>query len=120
MIRPVIVRFGGREARLPGWRDSGNDLHDPVTGRAAAVADRRALAALLPPMPDDPVEAFGQLQGRGAFRLLPYRAVGANGLLLAFRPDEIEVDGKRGSAHRALPDAGGGRGRDHSAGMSEE
>ena len=94
MIRPVIVRFGGREACLPGWRDSGNDLHDPVTGRAAAVADRRALAPLLPPMPDDPVEAFGQLQGRGAFRLLPYRAVGANGLLLAFRPDEIEVDGK--------------------------
>ena len=94
-LRPVTVRFGGREAHLPGWRDSGNDLHDPVTGRAAAVADRRALAPLLPELPDDPVAAFEQLQGRGTFRLLPYRAVGAGGLLLAFRPDEIEVDGKK-------------------------
>ena len=95
VLRPVIVRFHGREARLPGWRDSGNDLHDPVTGQAVAVADRRALRALLPNLPDDPVAAFECLRGSGAYRLLPYRAVGANGLLLAFRPDEIEVDGKR-------------------------
>ena len=95
VLRPVTVRFAGREARLPGWRDSGNDLHDPVTGVAAAVADRRALAPLLPALPEDPVAAFEQLQGKGTFRLLPYRAVGANGLLLAFRPDEIEVDGKK-------------------------
>ena len=47
VVRPVTVRFEGREAHIPGWRDSGNDLHDPVTGMAAAVADRRALAALL-------------------------------------------------------------------------
>ena len=95
VVRPVTVRFEGREARLPGWRDSGNDLHDPVTGMAAAVADRRALAALLPELPDDPVAAFEQLRLKGTFRLLPYRAVGVNGLLLAFRPDEIEVDGKK-------------------------
>ena len=95
VVRPVTVRFGGRETHIPGWRDSGNDLHDPVTGTAAAVADRRALEPLLPSLPDDPVAAFEQLRGRRAFRLLPYRAVGANGLLLAFRPDEIEVDGKK-------------------------
>ena len=95
VLRPVTVRFEGREAHIPGWRDSGNDLHDPVSGRAAAVADRRALASLLPALPEDPVAAFEQLQGKGTFRLLPYRAVGAGGLLLAFRPDEIEVDGKK-------------------------
>ena len=94
VLRPVIVRFGGGEVCLPGWRDSGNDLHDPVTGMPAAVADRRALSALLPELPDDPVAAFERLRG-GAFRLLPYRAVGAGGLLLAFRPDAVEVDGKR-------------------------
>ncbi len=95
IVRPVVIRFGGREARLPGWRDSGNDLHDPVTGLAAAVADRRALQSLLPSLPDDPVAAFEELRGSGAYRLLPYRAVGAGGLLLAFRPDAVEVDGKR-------------------------
>ena len=95
IVRPVVIRFAGREARLPGWRDSGNDLHDPVTGLAAAVADRRALRSLLPDLPDDPVAAFEQLRGATACRLLPYRAVGAGGLLLAFRPDAVEVDGKR-------------------------
>ena len=94
-LRPVTVRLGGAGVRLPGWRDSGNDLHDPVSGCAAAVADRRALQPLLPELPDDPVAAFEQLRGKGTFRLLPYRAVGANGLLVAFRPDALEVDGKR-------------------------
>lgn len=99
-IRPVVIRFAGREARLPGLRDSGNRLCDPVTGKAAAVADRESLSRQLglPPLPGEPAEALTMLNGcgeyRGRFRLLPYRAVGAAGLLLAFRPDQIAVDGK--------------------------
>ena len=100
-LRPVTVTFGGKEARLTGLRDSGNDLHDPATGRAAAVADRAAVAALLDlgGVPDDPAAAMVTLSGRPALRgrlcLLPYRAVGVpGGLLLAFRPDRVEVDGR--------------------------
>lgn len=100
VIRPVVVSLGGREARLLGLRDSGNDLHDPVSGRAAAVADRAALCPLLalPALPKDPAAALEALNAsedtRGRFRLLPYRAVGVSGLLLAFRPDRTEVDGQ--------------------------
>ena len=99
VIRPVVIRLAGREARLIGLRDSGNRLSDPVTGKAAAVADRACLTRQLglPPLPRDPAEALTRLNDRpeyrGRFRLLPYRTVGASGMLLAFRPDEAEVDG---------------------------
>ena len=100
VIRPVVVTLAGQDARLLGLRDSGNRLFDPVTGRAAAVADRESLARQLslPPLPDDPAEALTVLSEqapyRGRFRLLPYRTVGAAGLLLAFRPERTLVDGK--------------------------
>ena len=101
VIRPVVIAFGGREARLTGMRDSGNGLHDPLTGRAAAVADRAALEDLFAPegVPEDPAAAFEALSGQARFlgrlRLLPYRAVGVpGGLLLAFRPDRTAVDGR--------------------------
>ena len=98
VIRPVAVTVGERTVRLLGLRDSGNDLHDPVSGMPAAVADRAALAPLLDlsDVPSDPAEAMAVLTERGTvrFRLLPYRAVGAAGLLLAFRPDRTAVDGR--------------------------
>jgi len=94
----VRVRLGDRERTLTGLRDSGNDLRDPVSGVAAAVADRAALGDLLPrDLPADPAAALAALgadaPSRGRFRLLPYRTVGASGLMLAFRPDELEADG---------------------------
>lgn len=103
----VRVRLGARERALTGLRDSGNDLHDPVSGRAAAVADRAALGDLLPrDLPEDPAAALAALgadaQLRGRFRLLPYRTVGASGLLLAFLPDALEADGRREDALIAL------------------
>ena len=103
----VRVRFGDRERLLTGLRDSGNDLHDPVSGAAAAVADRAALGELLPrDLPEDPAAALAALDDdarqRGRFRLLPYRAVGAAGLMLAFRPDELVADGRPEDALIAL------------------
>ena len=96
-IRPVTVTLGERSVTLRGLRDSGNALHDPVSGRAAAVADRKALQGLFPiPLPEDPVAALAAPERLpGQFRLLPYRAVGVEGgMLLAFRPDRVEVDGR--------------------------
>ncbi len=106
-IVSVRVRLGDRERTLTGLRDSGNDLRDPVSGAAAAVADRAALGDLLPRnLPADPAAALAALGAdapeRGRLRLLPYRAVGASGLLLAFRPDELEADGVREEALIAL------------------
>jgi hypothetical protein len=71
-----------------------------MTGTGVAVAN---IDALLPLFPEDmretvkldPAEASTKLSGvSGAFRPLPYSAVGVRGLLLTFRPDGLVINGK--------------------------
>lgn len=103
-LRPVVIADGGRSVTLRGLRDSGNDLHDPVTGCCVAVASRSDVLPLFAgaqalALPDDAVgtlEALSTLPGcAGRFRLLPYAAVGVPGALLpAFRPERVTVAGE--------------------------
>jgi stage II sporulation protein GA (sporulation sigma-E factor processing peptidase) len=99
-LHDVTLTRRGRTLTLRALEDSGNALTDPLTGDAVLVASAAALAPLF----DDPAcltldapEALAKLsgeQGRG-LRLLPCACVTAQrGLLLCFRPDSIEVDGK--------------------------
>ncbi len=82
-VRTVTVTLAGRSVTLRALRDSGNDLHDPVSGLPAAVVERAAVLAL---------SALPECTGRVV--LLPYRAVGVTGALLpAFRPDSVKIDG---------------------------
>ena len=100
-VRAVTVTLAGRSVTLKALRDSGNDLHDPVSGLPAAVVERAAVLPLFPALhalPDDAVqtlEALGALpECTGRVVLLPYRAVGVAGALLpAFRPDSVMIDG---------------------------
>ncbi len=100
-VRTVTVTLAGRCVTLKALRDSGNDLHDPVSGLPAAVVERAAVLPLFPALhalPDDAVqtlEALGALpECTGRVVLLPYRAVGVAGALLpAFRPDSVRIDG---------------------------
>lgn len=119
----VRLTFAGRETELYLRVDSGNDLCDPVSGQPVLVLTRKAAARVLP------AEAAAPLAGlradnaaavmaalpekwRGRFRLLPYRAVGqTGGLLLAFRPDRVERNGRAWPAYAAISaelPAGGG------------
>ncbi len=92
----------GRSAVFFALRDTGNTLCDPVTGLHVLIAERRALAPLfpdgLPPPETDAATAlralapWPELQRR--CRLVPYRAVGAEGLLLCLRPDGLWLDGR--------------------------
>ena len=118
--RPAQVEIvrRGRTATLTGLLDTGNSLVDPVSGGAVLVAETEALrplfdaasAALLTgPLADSPVELLPKLQeaaaGHGLY-LLPYTAVGTrSGLLLAFRPDSVRIDGReaRGAAVALSP-----------------
>ena len=99
-MHTVRLRRGGRTAALRALADSGNALTDPISGDAVLVAEAEALAPLF----DDPAllrldapEALARLageQGRG-LRLLPCSCVAAKrALLLCFRPETIEVDGR--------------------------
>ena len=102
----VHLDFAGRSADFSLLVDTGNDLSDPVSGRPALVLDRRAAARVLPVEAALPLAALradnapavlAALPGtyRTQFQLLPYRAIGKEGgLLLAFRPERAERDGK--------------------------
>ena len=101
--RLVRVRLGflGRQTEFMVLRDSGNGLRDPVGGEPVLVACPHALApafgtlARLLEIPD-PVallEAARQTSLEGKLRLVPYAALGGEGLLPAFRPDFLELDG---------------------------
>ena len=99
--RTVTVTLAGRSVTLKALRDSGNDLHDPVSGLPAAVVERAAVLPLFPALhalPDDAVQTLEALSAlpecTGRVVLLPYRAVGVAGALLpAFRPDSVRIDG---------------------------
>ena len=100
-VRTVTVMLAGRSVTLKALRDSGNDLHDPVSGLPAAVVERAAVLPLFPALhalPDDAVQTLEALSAlpecTGRVVLLPYRAVGVAGALLpAFRPDSVRIDG---------------------------
>ena len=100
-VRTVTVTLAGRSTTVRALRDSGNDLHDPVSGLPAAVVERTAVLPLFPALhalPDDAVQALSVLgalpECTGRVVLLPYRAVGVTGALLpAFRPDSVMIDG---------------------------
>ncbi len=98
----VRLRVGARESRFMALLDSGNALADPVTGAPVMLVSPHALLAALPEAAlfggGDPVSEL-QRAARipalaGRFRLIPYAAVGAAGLLPVFRPDGLTVDGR--------------------------
>lgn len=98
------VDLGGRSVTFSALRDTGNGLFDPISGSAVAVAETAVLLPLFPagaaealcsPSPSEAVEKLSVLPGCDRrFRLIPYSAVGTSyGLLPAFRPDAVVVDG---------------------------
>ena len=74
-VRTVTVTLAGRSVTLKALRDSGNDLHDPVSGLPAAVVERAAVLPLFPALhalPDDAVQTLEALGAPpGARRPLP-------------------------------------------------
>ena len=98
----VALRVGERESRFMALRDSGNALADPLTGAAVMLVSPHALQAALPEAalfrgadPVSELQAAARIPAlAGRFRLIPYAAVGARGLLPVFRPDGLTVDGR--------------------------
>lgn len=97
---PVRIRLGSREASLTALRDSGNTLRDPFGGGSVLVAQLEAAKELLPcPVTReelrDPGTVLARLQALGLWcRLIPYKALGAGGVLLAVRCDEVKIGGR--------------------------
>ena len=100
------LRRGERVLSVKALVDTGNSLRDPFTGSpviVAGVTELRALfsgetADMLSEIKNkDAIKVLEELSGKAdgqQFRLLPYNAVGTPaGVLLAFRPDEVRVNG---------------------------
>ena len=103
-LLPVSVTVGERRAKFTALLDTGHTLHDPVTGAPVLIAQAAALADLwtaeqrgkLSTLAETgAAQCLAALGEPGRWRLLPYRAVGVSGgLLLCFRADGVQVDGR--------------------------
>lgn len=101
----ICITYGERKAALSALVDTGNSLADPATGRPVIVAGVFAVLELFEAPVRDKLTAlektgaiavFEALGEKGErFRLIPYSAVGVSGgVLLAFRPDKVTINGK--------------------------
>ncbi len=108
VIVPLTLRHGDREVNVKALRDTGNALTDPMSGRPVIVAGIGDIRPLLSPSVSRTVaqlrekdavqvlETLSRMDHGMRFQLVPYSAVGTTGgVLLAFKPDEVVVDGKK-------------------------
>jgi len=95
---PVELCYEGKKVKLTALRDTGNTLHDPVTGSPVLILEgeqARKLTGLTETQLRQPVESMGALPG---LRLIPYRAIGTDGgLLLALRLQNVRIGTWQGS-----------------------
>jgi stage II sporulation protein GA (sporulation sigma-E factor processing peptidase) len=119
-VAEVTVTLAGREVRFTALRDTGNTLRDPISGCPVLVADPEILRRLGLRLTDRelqfPAAALERLEREHPAlrpRLIPYKALGRDqGMLLALRPEQVTVAGKRetlllGCAPNPVSDGGG-------------
>lgn len=100
-LMKVAVKIQGKETDLLALHDTGNTLRDPINGQPVLVIEQEALrdiwdmkTAEILYQPLQPEEKIARLHHAGlglGFTLLPFRSVGASGLLLAVRSDSVRV-----------------------------
>lgn len=106
-VRQLRVGLSGRTLEARALTDTGHSLSDPITGKGVVVMGASAAAALFTGASREAVlrvrtesasavlEALSALELGSRFRLIPYSAVGVpGGMLLAFRPDTVHIDGR--------------------------
>lgn len=104
-VAELEITLNGNRVQLTALRDTGNTLHDPISGCQVLVADWTVLRRLLPQTclrreqfsePAGLLEELSSQAPQASFRLIPYKAVGVeHGLLLALRPEEVKINGRR-------------------------
>ena len=99
------IVHNGHTLDIKALVDTGNSLKDPITGARAVILSATDAASLFDSgtaqliknmRPGSEAETLCALNSKGArFRLLPYSTVGSGGgMLLAFTPEIIEINGK--------------------------
>jgi len=100
----ATIQMLGRSVTLPAFYDSGNRLTDGFTGAPVAVAEYAALQAFLPEALRDffrgsrsLLDLPGDDPWRARLREIPFHALGQEGLLPAFRTDQVIAKGRQSS-----------------------
>ena len=107
----LLVTCGGRTAAVRALYDSGNSLTELFSGSPVAVVRRAALESVLPAevreaLRDPAAFVSGEAGAgnggaaaavRSRLRLVPFRSVGGDGLLPAFRPEHLTVVAENGA-----------------------
>ena len=110
---PMQIRHGGKTVSLIALRDTGNSLHDPITGENVVVVGGKAareLSGLTEEQLRRPLETIAQQEQPG-LRLIPYASVGQRrAMLLAMRFRDVKMGDKNGAALIALAPESIGRG----------
>ena len=94
---PIELHFGTNHVALTGLRDTGNTLHDPVTGQPVLILSSdvaQNLTGLTASQLRNPVDTMGAIPG---LRLIPYRTIAGEGLLLALHLPKVCIGGRCGS-----------------------
>ncbi len=97
----VSVKISDKVIDFTSLVDTGNTLSDPVTGQSVMVVEGRILADFFTEKitPEDLFQPALFLEKKRGdthrFRLIPYQAVGVQGLLLVMKMDEILVNHQR-------------------------
>ena len=95
---PIELSYGTNSLTLTALRDTGNTLHDPITGKPVLILGADAaqdLVGLSESQLRNPTDTMGAIPG---LRLIPYRAIGGGGLLLALRLPHVRIGPRSGSA----------------------
>lgn len=98
----VTISLLGKEKTLIALLDTGNSLRDPFTGAPVVVCSYEAVRDILP------AEVWQSFNEEGSFfqesflkwdqslrerfRMIPYRAVGVNGVIPALKADELRLN----------------------------
>ncbi len=110
-INKIAITIGGQTATFQCLADSGNTLRDPVSLSPVIVIEYNDIRKILPADICAAIENRGSIYNLSSaailsqspwnrrIRLIPFRSVGCkNGMLVGFKPDSVEVNGKIAAA----------------------
>jgi stage II sporulation protein GA (sporulation sigma-E factor processing peptidase) len=101
---PVWIKLQGKEIRVDGLVDTGNQLVDPLTGAPVVIVEYDVLAPFLPPNAghffpaggdvdlEKVTQCFAEAGCTIPIRVIPFTTIGKrHGMLVGFKPDEITI-----------------------------
>ncbi len=89
----VSMDISGKRLTFSALVDSGNLLTEPISGQSVVILSKKISSEIDPYLNFDPLSLAEDSRFRGKVRVVPIKDVRFNGLLTAFSPDRITIEG---------------------------